>query len=116
VHSGWRNTVAPNAITNVVTSNGVGHRNNRALAGGISKAVHQAGGTSNRGHVQYHATALHFHVAYAGENAVVIPLHIHAQNAVKILFRGVLDVTYLRNAGIVYEDVEPCGFEKVAET
>ena len=41
-----------------------------------------------------------------GTDAIVITLHIHAEHAIEILLGGGFDITYMRNAGIIYQNMD----------
>src|SRR6266699_1647757 len=105
MHPGRGNAVTANVVANIVTRDRIGHRNHRAFAGGIPKPISQSGRSGDGGHVENHAAAMVLHVADAGTNTVVVSLNVHAQNGVKILFARALDGANLRNACVIYQDV-----------
>src|SRR5712691_7535005 len=45
------NAVATNVVANVVTRDGIGHRNHRSLAGGVCEAIRQPGRSGHGSHV-----------------------------------------------------------------
>src|SRR5437899_10144076 len=105
MHPGRGNAVTANVVGNVVTRDGVGHRNHGALASGISKPVCQSRRTGDGGHVENDAAAVVLHVADAGTNTVVVSLNVHAQNGIKILFARALDGADLRDACVIDQNV-----------
>src|SRR5258705_165100 len=69
MHPRRRNTVAANVVGDVVARDRIGHRDHRAFAGGVGKAVRQSCRTGDRRHVQDDATAgFHVSAAAAGDN------------------------------------------------
>ena len=41
-----------------------------------------------------------------GTNAIVITLHVHAEHAIEILLGGGFDITDMRNAGVIYQNMD----------
>src|SRR2546430_15639305 len=115
MHPGWGNAVTANVVSDVVTRDGVGHRNHGALAGGISKPVCQSRRTGDGGHVENAAAAVVLHVADAGSNTVVVSLNVHAQNGVEILFARALDGADLRNPRVINQNVNAIARAKCVE-
>src|SRR5437763_7218402 len=101
-----RDAIAANVVTHVVSRDGVGHREHCALAHGVSKAVRKPCRAGNRSQVQDHALATGLHVLNAAEHAVVNALHVHLKDAVEFFLRRILQFADVRDAGVVYQNVD----------
>jgi hypothetical protein len=106
MHSPRRNAVAPDVKRQVVAGNGISHGDHRALAGRISEAVRQARRGCDGSEVQNHTAAARFHVSERGKDAVVKTLYVDSQHAIKISFGCILCVADVRDARIVYQNVD----------
>jgi hypothetical protein len=54
-------------------------------------------------------------VADHGTDAIVITLHIHAEHAIEILLGGGFDIADMRNAGIIYQNVDALALRDFVE-
>src|SRR5512140_853731 len=97
-------------MSHVVPGNRVGHRNDRALARGISKTFSKARRPRHGGHVQNDAAAPRSHLANAGKDAVVVALHVYAKDAVEFGFGGIFNGADLRNTRVVHKNIEGSAF------
>ena len=88
-----------------ILGDGVGHREHRALAGGVGEPVGNGALRHGGRHVEDHATAVCRHVPQRGLAAVRHPVHVHPLDAGEVLGRCGEGVADVRDAGVVHEDV-----------
>ena len=51
-------------------------------------------------------------MSYRGPNAIVVTLHVHSEDSIKIFLGGSFDVAYLRDPGIVDENMHVAAVSK----
>ncbi len=98
----------------VIAGDGIGHGDDRAFARRISESVGHAHAACNGRNVQDDA-ALGLHMTDADINAVVIALHVNADDAVEGIFGRSFDVSDLGDAGIVDKNVDSALLGEVIE-
>ena len=89
-----------------VSRDGVGHRENCALAHRVRKAVVEAAGRGDRRHVQDDSAARFNHRSDAGTRAVVHALHVDLEDAIEVGCGRGIDTADTRDARVVDEDVD----------
>jgi hypothetical protein len=105
VHTRGRKAIAANVVRQVVARDGVSHRDDCALTGGIAEAIGYARTPGNGSDVEDDA-ALRLQVPDAGIDAVVIALDVHAHDAVEGFFRRGFDVSDLGDAGVIHQNID----------
>src|SRR5579862_1300924 len=102
----WRDAITTNVAREVILRHRIGHRNHRAFASRISKAVGQARGACDGGHIENHAAAVRFHMFHGSEHAVIEALHIHFEDAVEISLCRCFEFADMGDPGIVHQGVD----------
>src|SRR5438067_2082760 len=100
-----RNTIAANLMRQIVACNGEGHGEDRSFAHGIGKTIGEAGSSGDGGHIDNDSAAVGLHRADGRVHAVVNAFHVYEKNAVKVGFRGGLELADVGNAGAVHENI-----------
>ena len=93
-------------MADIVPRNLVRHRDHGALAGRIREAIGQACGGCDRRHVQHDSPAVGLHWPDGRIHTVVNPFYIHQEDPFEICFRGRFELSDMRDARIVNENMD----------
>src|ERR1700680_5080217 len=97
VHSGWRYAVTSNVVANIVTRDGIGHRNHRAFAGGVCEAISQSSRSGHRSHVQNDSASCRLHRSDHSIDTVEIAFDINPKNPIEVVLSRAFDRTNVRD-------------------
>src|ERR1700730_18602477 len=115
MHPGRGNAVTANVVADIVTRDGIGHRNHRAFAGGGREAISQSGRSGHRSHVQNDSASCRLHPSDYSVDTVEIAFDVNAKNEVEVVLGRAFDRANVRDASIIYKNVNPTLLQNCVE-
>src|SRR5690606_2976883 len=99
-----RNTVAPDTITNIIFSYGIGHSKYGPFGDRISKPIGNRNGRSHGSHVQYNATTF-FHMWDNSKNTVIGTFYVYAIYSIEVFLWRVFNSAHMGYPSIIYQNI-----------